>query len=40
MAFWPIKAGLFTGRANFIFPEYSRWVHLGTNTLPMLKICP
>lgn len=40
MAFWPLKAGLFTGRANFIFPEFSRWVHLGTNTIPMLKICP
>lgn len=24
----------------FVFPEYSRWVHLGTNTLPMLKLCP
>lgn len=24
----------------FVFPEYSRWVHLGTNTLPMLKVCP
>lgn len=37
---WPIKAGLYPGRAQFIFPEFSRWVHLATNTLPMLKICP
>jgi hypothetical protein len=24
----------------FVLPEYSRWVHLNTNTLPMLKVCP
>ena len=36
----PVKAGLYSGRAWFVFPEYSRWVHLGTNTLPMMKICP
>ncbi|CAD8132386.1 unnamed protein product [Paramecium pentaurelia] len=40
IAFWPVKAGLYTGRAHFAFPEFSRWVHLGTNTLPMLKVCP
>lgn len=34
-----MKNGMFTGRANFIFPEYSRWVHLATNTLPMYKVC-
>lgn len=40
LAYWPTKGGLFPGRAHFVFPEYSRWVHLGTNTLPMLKKCP
>ena len=37
---WPTTNGLFTGRSMFVFPEYSRWVHLNTNTLPMLKTCP
>jgi hypothetical protein len=37
---WPTTNGLFTGKALFTFPEYSRWVHLNTNTLPMLKVCP
>jgi hypothetical protein len=37
---WPTTNGLFTGKAMFTFPEYSRWVHLNTNTLPMLKVCP
>lgn len=36
---WAVKHGVFTGRAHFVFPEYSRWVHLATNTLPMHKIC-
>ncbi|EGR30262.1 hypothetical protein IMG5_206927 [Ichthyophthirius multifiliis] len=36
---WVEKHGMFTGRVNFIFPEYSRWVHLATNTLPMYKVC-
>ena len=40
IGYWPEKHGLFTGRANFIFSEYSQWVHLNTNTLPMLKVCP
>ena len=37
---WPTTNGLFTGKSMFVFPEYSRWVHLNTNTLPMLKVCP
>lgn len=37
---WNSTTGLFTGKAQFTFPEYSRWVHLNTNTLPMMKICP
>lgn len=37
---WPVKAGLYPGRAHFVFPEYSRWVHLNTNTIPMLTVCP
>lgn len=36
---WAMKNGIYTGRTNFIFPEYSRWVHLATNTLPMYKVC-
>jgi len=36
---WTTKHGIYGGRANFIFPEYSRWIHLSTNTLPLLKIC-
>lgn len=35
---WSEKHGLYTGRVRFIFPEYSRWVHMNTNTLPMLKV--
>eukprot|EP00825_Cyclidium_porcatum_P010953 TRINITY_DN15595_c0_g1_i1.p1 TRINITY_DN15595_c0_g1~~TRINITY_DN15595_c0_g1_i1.p1 ORF type:complete len:262 (+),score=40.19 TRINITY_DN15595_c0_g1_i1:178-963(+) len=37
---WTTKMGLYTGRGLFIFPEYSRWVHLNTNTLAIHKICP
>jgi hypothetical protein len=36
---WKERHGLFTGRSCFIFPEYSRWVRLGSNTLAMMKIC-
>ena len=36
---WNFKCGLFTGRSHFIFPDYSRWVQLNTNTLAMHKIC-
>jgi len=38
LGYWAEKHGLYTGRVRFIFPEYSRWVHLGTNTLPMMKV--
>lgn len=37
---WKVKAGLFGGRANFIFPEYSNRVFIGSNTLSMHKIVP
>ena len=37
---WSHVYGLYTGRSMFVFPEYSRYVHLATNTLPMLKVCP
>jgi pimeloyl-ACP methyl ester carboxylesterase len=37
---WATNVGLYPGRANFIFPEHSRYVHLGTNTLPIYKVCP
>lgn len=39
IGYWAQKHGLYTGRVNFVFPEYSRWVHLNTNTLAMLKVC-
>jgi hypothetical protein len=37
---WPKNIGLYPGRTMFAFPEYSRYVHMGTNTLPMLNVCP
>jgi len=37
---WHSHYGLWGGRANFAFGDYSRWVHIGSNTLPMHKICP
>jgi len=40
IGYWATKHGLYTGRGLFIFPEYSRWVLMATNTLPMMKICP
>jgi pimeloyl-ACP methyl ester carboxylesterase len=36
---WVEKHGIFGGRSTFIFPEYSRWIHLNTNTLQLHKIC-
>lgn len=33
IANWATKHGLYTGRFMALFPEYSRWVHLNTNTL-------
>ena len=35
-----IQYGLFPGRVSFVFPEYSNYVFLGTNTLPMMRVCP
>lgn len=35
-----IQYGLYPGRVNFVFPEYSNFVFLGTNTLPMMRVCP
>lgn len=37
---WTPLNGLYPGRSSFIFPDYSRHVHIGTNTLPMMKVCP
>ena len=37
---WAKNIGLYPGRAMFVFPEYSRHVHLGTNTNPMYSVCP
>lgn len=36
---WNSRRGIFSGRVCFIFPDQSRWVHLNTNTLAMLKTC-
>jgi len=36
---WVEKHGIYGGRATFIFPEYSRWIFLNTNTLPLLRTC-
>lgn len=35
-----IEYGLFPGRVNFVFPEYSNFVFVGTNTLSMMRVCP
>jgi|JI10StandDraft_1071094.scaffolds.fasta_scaffold538259_1 hypothetical protein len=37
---WHSSIGLYPGRSMFSFPEYSRFVHLSTNTLPMYSVCP
>ena len=36
---WPRNMRFWVGRALFLFPEYSRYVHLGTNTIAMYKTC-
>ena len=40
MSGWSTACGLYPGRAHFIFPDNSRYVHLNTNTLPMMNVCP
>jgi len=37
---WASNIGLYPGRVGFAFPEYSRFVHLATNTNPIYKVCP
>lgn len=37
---WTEKMGLWVGRYAAIFPEYSRWFHLNTNTMAIYKVCP
>ena len=37
---WTTAIGMYPGRSLFAFPEYSRYVHLNTNTLPMMNVCP
>ena len=34
-----VQYGLFGGRVCFIFPEYSNYVFLNSNTLSILKVC-
>jgi len=36
---WKNSYGIFGGRTRFIFPEYSDFVFLNSNTLSMLKVC-
>lgn len=36
---WTERNGIYGGRAHFIFPDQSRWIHMNTNTLPFHKIC-
>ena len=40
IASWDVSQGLFPGRATMIFPETSRYVFTGTNTIPMYKTFP
>lgn len=40
MTGWSKAVGLYPGRACFAFPDYSRYVHLNSNTLPMMSVCP
>lgn len=40
LACWHTSVGLYGGRAMFAFPDYSQFVHLSTNTLPMYNVCP
>lgn len=35
-----VQYGLYGGRVSFIFPEYSNYVFLNSNTLSMMKVCP
>merc|ERR1712048_579677 len=37
---WNSHFGLWGGRNQFYFSDHSRWVHLATNTLAMMKVCP
>ena len=39
LGYWAVKHGMYTGRALFVFPDYSRWIHLNTNTISMKKVC-
>lgn len=36
---WKSSYGVYGGRSRFIFPDSSEMVHLGTNTLSMMKVC-
>lgn len=38
LGYWAEKHGMYTGRALFAFPDQSRWVHMNTNTIAMLKV--
>ena len=36
---WKWQYGIYGGRTRFIFPEYSHFVFLNSNTLSMMKVC-
>jgi pimeloyl-ACP methyl ester carboxylesterase len=40
IAVWSESYGLWPGQAQILFPAYSRWVHLATNTLPIYNVFP
>lgn len=39
IGYWAEKHGMWVGKVMFLFNEYSRYVHLNTNTMAMLKVC-
>lgn len=40
VAVWSHAYGLWPGQALCLFANYSRWVHLSTNTLPFYNVFP
>ena len=40
LAYWGPNYGLYPGNALALFPAYSRWVHLATNTLQFYNVFP
>lgn len=40
VALWSEAYGLWPGQTFALFPAYSRWIHLSTNTLPFYNVFP